>query len=133
MRYGYFDDEHREYVITRPDTPLPWINYPGLQAYFGSIPIQPGDTLHRDARPDASRATGTTTCPLISAGAMSMSGITSPRLLVSFVVAHPIRFDDYSCRHGMGYTTIASSKNGVEVSTCYFVPLDQNLEVWQVR
>ncbi len=34
MRYGYFDDAHREYVITRPDTPLPWISYLGSQAYF---------------------------------------------------------------------------------------------------
>jgi len=37
MRFGYFDDQNREYVITRPDTPLPWINYLGSQDYFGLI------------------------------------------------------------------------------------------------
>jgi cellobiose phosphorylase len=37
MRYGYFDDVRREYVITRPDTPLPWINYLGSQDYFALI------------------------------------------------------------------------------------------------
>ena len=37
MPYGCFDDEHHEYVITRPDTPLPWINYLGNEAYFGLI------------------------------------------------------------------------------------------------
>ncbi len=35
MKFGYFDDTRREYVITRPDTPLPWINYLGCEAYFG--------------------------------------------------------------------------------------------------
>lgn len=37
MKFGYFDDAQREYVITRPDTPLPWINYLGCEAYFGLI------------------------------------------------------------------------------------------------
>ena len=37
MRFGHFDDSHLEYVIERPDTPLPWINYLGSEAYFGII------------------------------------------------------------------------------------------------
>ena len=37
MKFGYFDDAQREYVITRPDTPLPWINYLGCEEYFGLI------------------------------------------------------------------------------------------------
>ena len=51
MRYGYFDDEHREYVITRPDTPLPWINYLGTGAFFGMISNTAGGySCYRDAR-----------------------------------------------------------------------------------
>ena len=51
MRYGYFDDERREYVITRPDTPLPWINYLGSEAYFGLISNTAGGySFYRDAR-----------------------------------------------------------------------------------
>src|SRR5512137_2092345 len=51
MRYGHFDDEHREYVITRPDTPLPWINYLGCEAYFGIISNTAGGySFYRDAR-----------------------------------------------------------------------------------
>ena len=51
MRYGYFDDEHREYVITRPDPPLPWINYLGTDAYFGIISNTAGGySCYRDAR-----------------------------------------------------------------------------------
>ena len=51
MRYGHFDDQHREYVITRPDTPLPWINYLGCEAYFGIISNTAGGySFYRDAR-----------------------------------------------------------------------------------
>ncbi len=51
MRYGYFDDEKREYVITQPDTPLPWINYLGGQNYFGLISNTAGGySFYRDAR-----------------------------------------------------------------------------------
>ena len=51
MRYGYFDDKRREYVITRPDTPLPWINYLGCEAYFGIISNTAGGySFYRDAR-----------------------------------------------------------------------------------
>jgi len=51
MKYGYFDDQNREYVITQPDTPLPWINYLGCQAYFGIISNTAGGySFYRDAR-----------------------------------------------------------------------------------
>ena len=51
MRYGYFDDARREYVITRPDTPLPWINYLGSEDYFGLISNTAGGySFYRDAR-----------------------------------------------------------------------------------
>ncbi|MEJ2564161.1 MAG: hypothetical protein P8Z42_15990 [Anaerolineales bacterium] len=51
MRYGYFDDVEREYVITQPDTPLPWINYLGSQAYFCLISNTAGGySFYKDAR-----------------------------------------------------------------------------------
>jgi len=51
MKFGYFDDRNREYVITRPDTPLPWINYIGCQEYFGIISNTAGGySFYRDAR-----------------------------------------------------------------------------------
>ena len=51
MRYGHFDDEAREYVITRPDTPLPWINYLGSEDYFGILSNTAGGySFYRDAR-----------------------------------------------------------------------------------
>ena len=51
MKYGNFDDQKREYIITRPDTPLPWINYLGSEAYFGIISNTAGGySFYRDAR-----------------------------------------------------------------------------------
>ena len=53
MQYGYFDDDNREYVITRPDTPLPWINYLGCQEYFGIISNTAGGySFYRESAPD---------------------------------------------------------------------------------
>ena len=50
-RYGHFDDEAREYVISRPDTPLPWINYLGSEEFFGIISNTAGGySFYRDAR-----------------------------------------------------------------------------------
>src|SRR5260370_8481264 len=51
MKFGYFDDSNREYIITQPDTPLPWINYLGSQAYFGIISNTAGGySFYLDAR-----------------------------------------------------------------------------------
>ena len=51
MKFGYFDDQNREYVIQQPDTPLPWINYLGNENYFGIISNTAGGySFYRDAR-----------------------------------------------------------------------------------
>ena len=64
MRYGYFDDEHREYVITRPDTPLPWTNYLGGESYFGIISNTAGGySFYRDARLRGPRSRALYPCP----------------------------------------------------------------------
>ena len=51
MQYGYFDDQHREYVITRPDTPYPWINYLGSEDFFSLVSCTSGGySFYKDAR-----------------------------------------------------------------------------------
>ena len=134
MRYGYFDDDHCEYVITRPDTPLPWINYLGTDAYFGIISNTAGGySCYRDARlrritryrynsvpPDAGgrylylRDNGT-------GDYWSPSWQPTQRDL-----------DSYECRHGPSYTAIASARLGIRAETLYFVPLGETLEVWRL-
>jgi cellobiose phosphorylase len=134
MKYGYFDDAHREYVITQPDTPLPWINYLGCQAYFGIISNTAGGySFYRDARLRRITRYRYNNAPFDFGGRYiylrdSASGeFWSPSW-------QPTRhkLENYSCRHGMGYTTIGSQYAGIEASTRFFVPLDENLEIWQL-
>jgi cellobiose phosphorylase len=134
MKYGYFDDKNREYVITRPDTPLPWINYLGCQGYFGIISSTAGGySYYRDARLRRITRGRYNNVPLDFGGRYiylrdNESGeFWSPSWM-------PTRGDleDYSCRHGMGYSTISSKYKGITASTRYFVPLDENLEIWQL-
>ena len=135
MRYGHFDDERREYVITRPDTPWPWINYLGSEAYFGIISNTAGGySFYRDARLRRLTRYRYNDAPVDLGGRYiylrdDESGeFWSPSW-------QPTRRDieDYSCRHGLGYSIIGSRYRGVRAETLYFVPLGENLEVWRVR
>ncbi|MGA3168696.1 MAG: glycosyl transferase, partial [Terriglobia bacterium] len=134
MRFGHFDDENLEYVITRPDTPLPWINYLGCQAYFGIISNTAGGySFYRDARLRRITRYRYNNVPHDFGGRYiylrdDESGeFWSPSW-------QPTRHDleDYTCRHGMGYTLIGSRYSGIAAHTNYFVPLDENLEIWQL-
>jgi cellobiose phosphorylase len=134
MRYGYFDDQHREYVITQPDTPLPWINYLGSEAYFGIISNTAGGySFYRDARLRRVTRYRYNNVPFDYGGRYiyvrddDTEEFWSPSW-------QPTRhaMEDYTCRHGMGYTVIGSTYQGVEAQTRYFVPVGENLEVWQL-
>ncbi len=134
MKYGYFDDENREYVITQPDTPLPWINYLGSQAYFGLISNTAGGySFYRDARLRRITRYRYNNVPLDYGGRYiylrdaDSGAYWSPSW-------QPTRRDleNYTCRHGMGYSTIGATFQGIEARTRYFVPLNQNLEIWQL-
>jgi cellobiose phosphorylase len=134
MRYGYFDDERREYVITRPDTPLPWINYLGCEAYFGIISNTAGGySFYRDARLRRLTRYRYNNVPADRGGRYvyvrdDESGeFWSPSW-------QPTRHDleGYACRHGLGYTIIGSRYGGIAAETRYFVPLGENLEIWQL-
>ncbi|MCX7680642.1 MAG: glycosyl transferase [Anaerolineae bacterium] len=134
MRYGYFDDERREYVITRPDTPLPWINYLGCEAYFGIISNTAGGySFYRDARLRRITRYRYNNVPFDYGGRYiylrdNASGrFWSPTWQPT---RHPL--DSYICRHGMGYTVIASAYQGIEAEIRYFVPLGETLEIWQL-
>jgi cellobiose phosphorylase len=134
MRYGHYDDEHREYVITQPDTPLPWINYLGCQEYFGLISNTAGGySFYRDARLRRLTRYRYNSVPLDCGGRYiyirdSHTGeFWSPSW-------QPTRcqVEQYACHHGLGYTTIGSSFKGIAAQTRYFVPLDETLEIWQL-
>src|SRR3990172_6787825 len=124
MKFGYFDDEQREYVITRPDTPLPWINYLGCEEYFGIISNTAGGySFYRDARLRRLTRYRYNNAPLDSGGRYiylrdEETGAYFPP------PGQPGRapLQDSPCRHGLGYTTIASTFAGIHAQVRYFVP-----------
>ena len=134
MRYGHFDDAKREYVITDPSTPRPWINYLGCESYFGIISNTAGGySFYRDARLRRITRYRYNNVPADVGGRYiyvrdNQSGeFWSPSW-------QPTRNDveQYSCRHGLGYSIIGSTYRDIETRTRYFVPLGENLEIWQV-
>lgn len=134
MRYGLFDDQNREYVIRRPDTPLPWINYLGNESYFGLISNTGGGySFYRDARLRRITRYRYNQVPLDSGGRYLYlrdekdGDFWSPTW-------QPVRkpLDSYTCRHGMGYTIIESSYRGIDASVRYFVPMGETLEIWEI-
>ncbi len=135
MKFGYFDDAHREYVITRPDTPLPWINYLGCEAYFGLISNTAGGySFYKDARLRRLTRYRYNNAPIDMGGRYlylrdnSAGNYWSPTWMPTRT-----KLDEYECRHGQGYTTITSRLGGIRSSVRYFVPLGESLEIWQVR
>ncbi len=135
MKFGRFDDERREYVITRPDTPLPWINYLGSEDYLGLISNTAGGySFYQDARLRRLTRYRYNNAPLDIGGRYvyvrddDSGDYWSPSW-------QPVGKDveDFECRHGMGYTAIGSRTDGIRTETTYFVPVGQNLEVWRTR
>jgi cellobiose phosphorylase len=140
MRFGYFDDQHREYVINRPDTPLPWINYLGCENYFGIISNTAGGySFYKDARLRRLTRYRYNNAPLDSGGRYIYIRDDEPHSrndgpLFWSPTWQPTRvpLEEYECRHGLGYTIIRSLQAGVESQIRYFVPLGENLEIWDL-
>jgi cellobiose phosphorylase len=134
MKYGYFDDDNKEYVITTPRTPLPWINYLGTQEFFSLVSNTAGGyCFYRDARLRRITRYRYNNVPIDTGGRyfyirMEDGTIWSPGW-------KPVKteLDHYQCRHGLGYTRINGSKNGLDVQVLFFVPLDFNGEIHKIN
>ena len=123
MQYGHFDDKNREYVITNPKTPYPWINYLGNEDFFSLTSNTGGGyTFYKDAKFRRLTRYRYNNVPIddggkyfyIKDGDTTWSPGWKP-------MKTPL--DSYECRHGMSYTKFNSSKNGVEAHILQFIPL----------
>ena len=126
MIFGHFDDVKREYVITTPRTPLPWINYLGSEDFFTLLSNTAGGySFYRDARLRRLTRYRYNNAPLDSEGfhVYIRDGGT-----VWNVGWQPTQteLDAYSCRHGLGYTVLEGAKDGVCAKQELFVPLGDN-------
>ena len=122
MNYGTFDDVRKEYVITRPDTPYPWINYLGGEDFFSLISNTSGGySFYKDARLLRLTRYRYNNVPTDAGGKYFY-------LRDGDTVWNPgwqpaqTALDSYECRHGLGYTTITSVKNGLRARQCSMVP-----------
>jgi cellobiose phosphorylase len=129
MNLGYFDDDNKEYVITTPRTPLPWINYLGCESFFRLISNTGGGyAFYKDAKLLRLTRYRYNNAPLDSNGHyfyINDNGcIWNPGW-------QPVQteLDSYECRHGLGYTTYKGSKNGIEAHVTSFVPIGANCEL----
>ena len=129
MIYGHFDDAAREYVITRPDTPWPWINYLGSEDFFSLVSNAGGGySFYRDARLRRLTRYRYNDVPMDANGRQFYikdgESVWNPGW-------RPTRTDleSYECRHGMGYTRILSRRNGIEAGLLFFVPTGADCEV----
>lgn len=129
-KYGFFDDEKKEYVITRPDTPLPWINYIGTEEYYGIVSNTAGGySFYRDARKLRITRYRYNNIPMDSNGRYIYikDGET---LWNPMWKPTRIPLDSYECRHGLGYTQITGKKNDLTATIVYFVPIGARHEQW---
>lgn len=133
MQFGYFDDEQREYVITRPDTPLPWMNYLGCEDYFALITNTAGGySFFKDARLRRITRYRYNNAPLDLGGRYIYVRDEDGDYWSPTWQPTQSALDDYSCRHGLGYSIIGAQRRGIRAEIRYFVPLGENLELWQL-
>ncbi len=129
MQFGHFDDAKREYVITDPKTPLPWINYLGSEAFFSLISNTAGGySFYKDAKLRRITRYRYNNIPVDSNGryfyVKDGDTVWNPGWQPT-----QTKLDMYSCRHGLGYTVIHGKKNGIAANVEFFVPVGDHCEV----
>ncbi|MCX7773425.1 MAG: glycosyl transferase, partial [Clostridia bacterium] len=132
MKYGYFDDMHKEYVIQTPRTPYPWINYLGNEQFFGLISNTSGGyCFYRDARLRRLTRYRYNNIPVDNGGRYFYINDDGDVWTPGWM---PVKkeLDGYECRHGLGYTKITGERNGISVDQLSFIPLKYNGEVHQL-
>ena len=129
MKFGYFDDKAKEYVITTPHTPLPWINYLGSNDFFSLISNTCGGySFYKDAKLLRITRYRYNNIPADSNGKyyyINDDGVIwNPGTMPSATET-----DTYECRHGLGYSRFCSSKNNLKAELLVFVPSDASCEI----
>ena len=132
MQFGHFDDVNKEYVIQTPKTPLPWINYLGMDGFFSLVSNTSGGySFYKDAKLLRLTRYRYNSVPLDSNGhyfyIKDGDTVWNPGW-------QPTRteLDSYECRHGLGYTRFTSEKNGLKVEDLVFVPVKDSCEISRV-
>jgi len=133
MKFGHFDDDAREYVITNPKTPYPWINYLGNEDFFSLVSNTAGGyTFYKDAKFRRLTRYRYNNIPVDNGGKYFYindgGDVWSPGW-------KPVKadLDSYSCAHGLSYTRITGTRNNIEAEALFFIPLGTWAEVQKIR
>ena len=129
MKFGFFDDAKKEYVITSPQTPYPWINYLGTQEFFSLISNTAGGYhFYKDARLRRITRYRYNNVPVDMGGRYFYINDNGTVWCPGW---SPVKtkLDSYECRHGMGYTIIKGEKDGLSAEVTFFVPQNFNGEI----
>lgn len=135
MNYGFFDEQNKEYVINRPDTPAPWANYLGSPAYGAIISNNAGGYSFVESGAN---------------GRIIRYHFNADDKPGRYIYIRDNDQNDYwsaswqpvgkdlgkyesECRHGTAYTAITSEYEGIQTETLYYVPLEQTYEVWRIK
>ncbi len=132
MKFGYFDDIQKEYVITTPKTPLPWINYLGCNEFFSLISNTCGGySFYKDAKLLRLTRYRYNNVPADMGGKYFYikddDTVWNPAWQPTQTA-----LDSYECRHGIGYSRFTSSKNTIKATLLSFVPMKDSCEITQV-
>lgn len=134
MQYGYFDDKEREYVITCPDTPAPWVNYLGSPEYGAIISNNAGGYSFAKSGANG-RILRYVFNQFDEPGRYIYirDNLSKDYWSASWqpVGKNLTRYKS-ECRHGMAYTKMRALYAGISSEVLYYVPLDAAHEVWAV-
>jgi cellobiose phosphorylase len=134
MQFGFFDDQKREYVITTPRTPYPWINYLGSEKFFGLISHQAGGyCFYRDARLRRLLRYRYNNAPTDVGGRYFYIREQDGSFWSPSYMPVKTELDAFECRHGLGYTKIKGERRGLSVELTFLVPLGHDSEVHRVK
>jgi len=135
MKFGYFDEKAREYVVTNPTPPTPWINYLGSGQYGGIVSNTGGGySFHTDPKNRRVTRYRYNNFPMDRPGRYiyirdeKPGDFWNPGWQPS-----QKKIENYSCRHGLGYTTIHGERDGISSDVTYFVPDEKDFENWLVK
>ncbi len=133
MKFGFFDDKNREYVITGPKTPYPWINYLGTDGFFSLISNTAGGyCFYRDARLRRITRYRYNNVPIDAGGRCYYINDGGSVWCPAWA---PVKaeLESYSCRHGIGYSVISGERGGLKAEITFFVPVGGSCELHKVK
>ena len=142
MRFGYFDDKNKEYVIERPDTPRSWSNYLGSTEYGAIITNNAGGySFYKSAAQGRFTRLRFNVIPMDQPGryfyihdkeSKKYWSASWQPVGKSLLTPSGKKYKS-ECRHGTAYTKISSEYSSIKTETLYFVPLGKTYECWHLK